>query len=64
MNGYISILQAAREGILPEYRLRLRLKEKRLPGIYCGKKFMINRAAFFQMLEEESKANVADFNEK
>lgn len=58
MNGYVSIKQAANEGILPEYRLRMRLKQKQLPGVYCGTKFMINREALIEMLQAESLANI------
>ena len=60
MNGFITIRQAAQEGIMPEYRLRMRLKEKRLPGIYAGTKFMINRAALLELLERESKASLEE----
>ena len=38
----LSIRQAAALGPLSEYALRLLLRQDRLPGLYVGKKFLVN----------------------
>ena len=54
MDRFITIRQAAKAGILPEFRLRLMLKEGRLPGIYAGNKFLINVEMLNRQLDQMS----------
>lgn len=44
-----SIRETARRGPLSEYCLRLMLKRNELPGVYSGKKFLVN---YNQLLEQ------------
>lgn len=37
-----SIREAAKRGPLSEYCLRLMLKQNTLPGVYSGRKFLVN----------------------
>ena len=47
----LTVRQIAREGILTEHALRLKLKAGRLPAIYVGSKALIN---YDRLLEELS----------
>lgn len=64
MNGYMTIPQTAKQGLMPEYRLRMRLKAGKLPGIWNGKKFMVNVVALEKMLDDESLSNIIDDSEE
>ena len=44
--------------VLPEYRLRLMLKQGQLPGIYAGNRFLVNVDVLEEQLEAESRAAV------
>lgn len=46
----LSIAQTAKTGILSEYTLRLYAKQKKLPGVYTGRKFLVNYDALCEML--------------
>lgn len=46
---FLSITQTAATGILPEYALRRLAAQGRLPGIYSGRKFLVN---FDRLVEE------------
>ena len=52
-----TIRETARDGILPEYELRRRVKTGKLPGIYAGVKFLVNIDMLIQQLEQECRAN-------
>ncbi len=54
---FMTIRKAARELELPEYRLRIRLKENRLPGFYAGVRFMVDIQQLEDMLVRESAQN-------
>lgn len=38
----LTIRETARTGILPEVALRTLVKQGKVPGIYVGKKFLVN----------------------
>lgn len=49
-----TIRQTAALGILPEHRLRLLLKQGKLPGVYSGNRFLVNVDALSIQLDNES----------
>lgn len=49
-----SIREAARRGPVSEYLLRLWLKQGRLPGVYSGRKFLVNYEKLIEQLNEEA----------
>lgn len=48
-----SIREAARRGPLSEYCLRSMEKQGKLPGVYSGKKFLVNYAKLLEQLDAE-----------
>ena len=58
MPTFKTISQTAKTGLLPEFRLRAMQKQGRLPGIYSGKRFLVNFDALVEMLERESVQGV------
>ena len=46
----ISMRQAGRRGPLSEFRLRILQKQGKLPGIFCGRKFLVNYDRLIAML--------------
>lgn len=54
---YHSIRETARITGLAEYNLRNRLKDRRLPGLYSGRKFLVNVPSLLKLvaLEEEQR---------
>lgn len=55
---FMTIRETAATGILPEYALRLRQKQNKLPCIMCGTKCMINYPLLVEQLQEECKRAV------
>lgn len=49
-----SIREAARRGPLSEYCLRLMLKGGKLPGVYSGRKFLVNYDRLLEQLDTEA----------
>ena len=47
-----SIREAARRGPVSEYLLRLWLKQGKLPGIYSGRKFLVNYEKLIEQLND------------
>lgn len=47
-----SVREAAKRGPLSEYCLRLMLKRGELPGIYSGRKFLVNYERLIEQLSE------------
>lgn len=47
-----SIRETARLGPLSEHCLRLMLKQGNLPGVYSGKKFLVNYDRLLEQLNE------------
>lgn len=45
-----SIREAAKLGPLSEYCMRLMLKQGKLPGVYSGKKFLVNYERLLEQL--------------
>lgn len=52
-----SIREAARRGPLSEHCLRLMLKEGKLPGVYSGRKFLVNYERLLEQLGAEGGTN-------
>lgn len=48
-----SIREAARRGPLSEYCLRLMLARGELPGVYSGKKYLVNYAQLLKQLNAD-----------
>ncbi len=46
-----TIRQVAKLGFLPEHRLRILTKQGKLPGLYCGKKFLVNVDKLIELLD-------------
>lgn len=55
---FMTIREAARTKIVPEHRLRLMVAQGRCPGIYAGKKFMVNYGLLLEQLDAESRKAV------
>lgn len=53
---FLSIRQTARRGPLSEYCLRSMEKAGTLPGVYSGRKFLINYSALLKQLGVEADA--------
>lgn len=51
-NKFPSIRVAAQRGPLSEHCLRLMLKQGNLPGVYSGKKFLVNYDRLIEQLNE------------
>ena len=52
-----SICAAAKRGPLPEWELRKRQKEGRLPGFFSGTRFYVRYDILLEMIERESRRN-------
>ena len=52
-----SIREAAARGPLSEHCLRLMLKQGTLPGVYSGKKFLVNYALLLEQLSAKGGCN-------
>ena len=57
MTELLTIRETAKLGILGEWRLREMVKNNELPGIYCGRKFLVNVGLLEQQIEQQSRAN-------
>ncbi len=57
MPTFRTIRQTAATGILSESMLRLMLKQRRLPGVYSGNRFLVNVDVLVDQLNSESVAN-------
>jgi len=53
---FISVRQAAKRGPLTEYCLRLMLRQGTLPGVYSGKKFLVNYERLLEQLGTDGGA--------
>lgn len=51
---FMSIREVAKTGLLSEYTLRLMEKQRRLPGVYSGRKFLVN---FDRLVEQLNSSN-------
>lgn len=49
-----SIREAAKRGPLTEYCLRLMLKQGNLPGLYSGRKYLVNYERLLEQLGGEA----------
>ena len=54
---YLSIRQTARKTGIAESFLRSAVKDKKIPGFYSGKKFLVNVPRLLAVLEEQSNQN-------
>lgn len=52
---FASIRETAKMGPLSEFCLRLMLKQGRLPGVFSGKKFLVNYDRLIEQLDAESR---------
>ncbi len=59
-HSFMTIREVARTGLISEHYLRLRLKQKGLPGFYSGSRFLIDYAALVDLLHRESLAGVTE----
>lgn len=56
---FMTIREVARTKIVPEHHLRLMVAQGRCPGIYAGKKFMVNYGLLLEKLDAESRKAVS-----
>ena len=56
---FMSIREVARTGLISEHHLRMMEKQGRLPGIYAGKKKLVNVPQLVAFLNEESAATLS-----
>lgn len=54
MSEYLTIRQTAKLGIVSEAMLRRMVAEKKCPGVYSGRKFLVNVSLLEKALEEMS----------
>ena len=59
---YITIRQESRYPECPysENRLRILVKEQRVPGIYSGNRFYINHEMFMEQIQSECRNGMTD----
>lgn len=57
MPTFKTIRQTAALGMLTENRLRIMLREGRLPGFYTGTRYMVNTDLLAEQLEAMSRAS-------
>ncbi len=55
MTNYITIRTAAKQGILPEHRLRQMVHTGECPGFYSGNRFLINVEQLKELLDQKSR---------
>ena len=55
---FMTIREGARTGLVPEHYLRSMVASGRCPGIYAGKKFMVNFYLLVEQLDMESRKAV------
>lgn len=53
-----SIRETAQMGIVTEFNLRQMKAQNRLPGIYAGRKFLVNYPLLLEQLDAESRKAV------
>mgnify|MGYP001120063754 CR=1 FL=1 len=51
-----SIRETAKRGPVSEYCLRLMLKQGNLPGVYSGRKYLVNYERLLELLNEGANA--------
>lgn len=58
---FMSIREAAKRPEIPysEYMLRKMVHQGKIPGIYSGKKFLVNGALLLQMIDAQCAAEVS-----
>lgn len=56
---FMTIREAARTKIVPEHHLRLMVAQGKCPGIYAGKKFLVNYGLLVEQLNAESRKAVS-----
>lgn len=57
--NYQTIRQTARNTGLPEFMLRSRLKQGKLPGYYSYSRYYVNVPMLLEMIESESRESVS-----
>ena len=62
MVKFLTIRQTAATGLISERYIRKLVKENRCPGIYSGKRFMVNFDALAEQLDAESRKAVVIVN--
>lgn len=55
---FMTIRETARTKIVTEHHLRLMVAQGKCPGIYAGKKFLVNYGLLVEQLNEESRKAV------
>lgn len=55
---FFTIRETAKTGLLSEYALRLLEAQGRLPGVYVGKRKLVNVPLLLEQLERESMAGL------
>ena len=55
MPEFRTIREVAKIGLISEHYLRLMVKQRECPGIYSGKKFLVNVPALIEKLDNMSR---------
>lgn len=59
---FMTIRETARTKVITEHRLRIMVAQGKCPGIYAGKKFMVNYGLLVEQLDAESRQNCKAVN--
>ena len=55
---FLTIRQTAARGVVSEHFLRQLVAQGSCPGIYVGKKYMVNFGALLELLDSMSRENI------
>ena len=55
---FLPVHKTAQLGFISETCLRNMVKDGRCPGVYSGRKFLVNVDALIEQIDRESRANV------
>lgn len=55
MKKFVTIRQTAATGVISEHFLRQLVAQDRCPGLYSGKRFLVNFDALVEQLDRESR---------
>lgn len=56
---FVTIREAAKLGLLSEYRMRILRAQNKLPGVQSGQRFLVNIPLLREQLNEVSRANAS-----
>lgn len=57
---YHSIRETAKITGISQYYIRNLVRDKKIPGVYCGKKFLVNVPSFLEYMETQGEGVIAN----